>query len=288
MLLRHDEKPFNDFREKALWRTSLTTAEGLKEKLHHPLLEVTGINAWAIMLDTLHTLDLGVCSHLYGNLLAELQEQRPESREKALQQLNLEIASIYTELGVPAGQRIKVLYQSDIRGKKAEEFPCLKHVKGRRIRHFAQVATVLAERYNTTRAGEHRLKACQAMERVCNILDLRVVVWDAVTKQDFEKQVKTFGLHYGWLAKNAMQNREFKYSIVQKHHLFCHLPEMAKSLTPRHFWCYGSESFMGLSVKLASSCVYGTPGYKVPERMITKYRCAQSLVCRKLVQLEDD
>ena len=81
-----------------------------------------------------------------------------------------------------------------------------------------------------------------------------------------KNEISSFLVNYGWLAKNAMKEKKLNYSVAQKHHLLAHLPEMAKGLAPRHYWCYGSKSFMGLCVRLAASCAYGTPGYKAPGR----------------------
>ena len=78
------------------------------------------------------------------------------------------------------------------------------------------------------------------------------------------------------------------WSIVQKHHVTCHLPDQAKWVNPRYVWTYGSESFMGNMVKLASACLHGTQAKGVPAKMIGKWRFFWHLLVCRLVDLEED
>jgi hypothetical protein len=58
-----------------------------------------------------------------------------------LHQVNRQIVEAYKKCGIPASQRLKRLNLSDVCAG-GDEYPVLKHCKGRRIRHFSKVAIV--------------------------------------------------------------------------------------------------------------------------------------------------
>ena len=140
---------WNDFRQDAGWRSTTLTPGQLQARLEHPLFTVPGINAQALKLDVLHVLDLGVSCHAVGNLLWEIiDESKPGSRDSNMSCLNAEIQEIYQELGISSGTSLPNLkWKSDL-ASGGQEYPCLKHQKGRRIKHFMPVAVELARRYS--------------------------------------------------------------------------------------------------------------------------------------------
>lgn len=78
------EIPWNDFRSSADWRNNLVSPEEMMSAFHHKLFSVPGVNPLAISIDCLHTLDLGVSSHIVSNLLWELLEKMPQNRNTAM------------------------------------------------------------------------------------------------------------------------------------------------------------------------------------------------------------
>ena len=143
------EDCWNDFHQEAGWRRTTLSPGQLEARLEHPLFQVQGVNAQALKLDVLHVLDLGVSCHVVGNLLWEIiEDSKPGSRNSNMSCLNAEIQEIYQELGIPSGTRLPNLkWKSDL-ATGANDYPCLKHQKGRRIRHFMPVAVELARRYS--------------------------------------------------------------------------------------------------------------------------------------------
>ena len=103
-------------------------------------------------LGLLHLVDLGVASHISGSFLAALVNGMGMGRVKALVELNKMIATEYQHLGIQSGNRLPRPNVSDI---FTDDFPCLRHVKGRRIRKFAPVATKLAAKLAPNVRGKH-------------------------------------------------------------------------------------------------------------------------------------
>ena len=139
--------------------------------------------------------DLGVASYIYGNLLAALMNSMGMGRVKALVGLNKMIATKYQHLGIQSGNRLPRLNVSDI---FTDDFPCLRHVKGRRVRKFALVATKLAASLATNVRGKriHALRKC--MEEVCSLCDRKQFVWNAEAGQEFADTCEALLAHYSW------------------------------------------------------------------------------------------
>lgn len=122
-----------------------------------------GLNPLAIALDTLHTWDLGISCHLLGSLLWDLLEDTGHgNRDERWKAIYEEIGLLYDEMDVAASQRIGRLKWKDI-AKSTSVFPSLKHVKGRRVRHFVPVCLRLAERYR---------EACLRYVKLCFVVPI--------------------------------------------------------------------------------------------------------------------
>lgn len=259
-------------------------------EVEHPLMRVNGISASTIRLDLLHLIDLGIAAHLYGNLLWDLLEDHTEggSRQQKLAVLNSWIAEAYKSCNIPSGQRLPRLNLSDICGG-GEEYPVLKHQKGRRIRYFSAVAVDMASKHMGTTWAQKRLQAVKAMHSIYALADLPATTYTAIEFQKFKKCCESFLGAYGWLAKSAMKHKLCRYSITQKHHMFaCRYIEQCKLLTPRMTWCYGPESYMSLMIHIGAASVRGTSPPKVPGKVLEKFRFSLHLLLAGLLDLSGE
>ena len=282
-LLRTD-MPWNDFRSTALWRKSLLTPEELMAAFNHKIFTVSGVNPLALCLDTLHTLDLGVSCHIVGNLLWELIEEMPYNRDISMRKMNEKIQKTYESEGIPAMDRLHAISHSDLR-KKAEEYPILKHQKGARVRKFIPVACRLAgEKRDDSDHGKHRHELLLALKEMYELLGKEGFKWQTQEHAKFQAACEKCMKHYQWLAKEAVSKKEFLWSVVQKHHMSQHLVEQSKFIAPKHFHTYGSEGFMKTMKKLAGACLNGTPGHKVPQALLVKYRFFWHLMLSGLIE----
>ena len=267
--------PFTDFRKDALWKATLRSWHETPPNEAHPLYQVPGVSFWSLKMDLLHLVDLGVASHVYGNLFALLDQKTGKGKKAGVVELNRWVAAKYQELGVRAGDRIPRLNTSDI---YTDDFPCLRHVKGRRVRKFAPVATLLAKGLATSEKGQHIHLLCQLLEEAYDFCDRKEYVWPDKIGKAFEEKVNALLAHYGWLAKDSMKSGNSLWSIVQKHHLMAHYPAQCRYLAPRACWAYGGESFMSLLVAVAAASVKSTPAWMLPGKVLNKFGFAFHLV----------
>ena len=69
-----DEIPVFDFRTTAKWRKTCCTYEDMVVMYNHPVFKAPGLNCKAIFFDVMHTVDLGVSTHVAGSGLWQATE----------------------------------------------------------------------------------------------------------------------------------------------------------------------------------------------------------------------
>ena len=203
-------------RTEAAWRATQEMPE-----VEQPLMTVSGVTPDTIKLDLLHLVDLGIAAHLYGNLIWDLLEDHTggSSRQSKLAVVNNQVANAYKSCQMPAGKRLQRLHLSDICAG-GDDYPMLRHCKGRRIRYFRTVAIELASHHTGTASGPKRMQAVKAMDAVYALADLPTSSYSAAEFLKFKKVCESLLGNYGWLAKQAMKQKLCRYSITQKHHMF--------------------------------------------------------------------
>ena len=231
-------------------------------------------------LDTPPVIELVTCKE--GMTTACANEEKSGST-----QLNKKITKHYDKLNVEAQKRIRALSLSDL-CDSSEHYPCLKHQKAARIRHFARVAESLAEEHSVpgNKASQHRLAVAKTLTGLHQLLECKWQDWPK-KHQVFVREVENMMHHYSWLAADAMVSGKHLWSLVQKSHLILHLASQS-SMQPRLSWTYGSESFMGSMVQMAASCTSGTPGHKVPGKVCQKFRLLFHLYMKGYIVMEEE
>ena len=285
--------PFNDFSLTALWRDAIrTTVQHRSDPItKHLVLEIPGVVFEMFHLDVLHCLDLGVAVHVYGNLFWDLRsDQIPGNRAKALADLNKDIQHFYKLLKIPAGKWIPYLSYNHFH-TQSHSYPELRHVKAARVRAFAPVAVKLAEKYQTdARHTKHRLQLCIWLDRLYQCINKPDVRMDSNTLSVFKKSIDNLLAHYQFLANWSMNTpgKEFRYSLVTKHHYSQHFYEQARFLAPRMTWTYPGESFMGLLGALCQACSRGRPAHSLSSAINLKFGMTKHLELAGIINSDSD
>ena len=125
-------------------------------------------------------------------------------------------ARIYDSLNIPAKDRLGNVKWKDL-AKSNEEFPILKHVKGRRVRHFIPVVCELARRKEDRAKPEtrHVLKSLQALSGAYDVIGGSGVRFTALEKQRYRKAIEDCLRHYQWCGKHAFNEGKLLFSMVQ-------------------------------------------------------------------------
>ena len=152
-----------------------------------------------------------------------------------------------------AGKRMKSLKLTDVQAK-AEDYPCLRHVKGAKVRAFAPICQALCNLYKESRAEKHGLAMVVSLNNLYKMLDMPWAQWSEKVGIAWLQEINKMMSHYSFLAGKAMTDGLHLYSLTQKHHVLLHQGEQARWLHPKTTWCYGSESFMAIAKQMGASC----------------------------------
>eukprot|EP00959_Pyramimonas_sp_CCMP1952_P262447 5487468-Pyramimonas_sp.AAC.2 len=79
-------------------------------------------------------------------------------------------------------------------------------------------------------------------------------------------------LLYSALAAKAMKDGKYKYSVVNKHHMFWHLAQGATWMNPRFQHCFMAEDFMRIVVKVAFAALMGSPTLSLSAKGVDRWR----------------
>lgn len=193
----------------------------------------------------------------------------------------------HDKLNVEAAKRLKHLSLSDL-ADTAQQYPGLQHCKAAKIRWFTPVAVQLAKEFNSHKAGKRREAVVKGLDKVYSLLAADWKKWNRPAFQAFHKTIEDFMAHYRWLASNALKEGLHLWSLVQKSHMLLHSAEQSQFLHPALAWTYGSESFMGWIVQIASSCTSGTGPVKLPLKVLPKFRLVFHLYLKNCMSIEED
>jgi hypothetical protein len=275
------DRPWNDFRPQAAWRSGSRTAEENRASCpsKHPLMSIPGVVFETIRLDSMHLLELGVTQHVLANVLADIvYDHLPGTKDANAKIMNAAITELYRDLGITSDRRVPELLPQNFCAKRTE-YPCLKAVKAREARYLTPVVQKLAERYVSDDVySKQRLACVSKLSEMYEIIDAHLLYTPAAALKALEASTLHFLLHYSWLAKNSMQRNLNRWNVIPKHHYLVHLAQQAAYQSPRACWAYGGESTVGTIAALGQACSAGTSSAKLSKPLMAKYCIAMHLL----------
>ena len=251
---------FADCSRGAPWRATRKTHESYSADLTASgkqlpvLLRCTkGLRLECIMIDVLHTVDLGFAAHVIGNVFNECLIARvfggrniPEN----LAHLNAELTRWYAANKVTT-KLDGALTLERIRSN-TNPWPKLKS-KAAAGRHLAPFAHHLAVTY----LGDRRIHAiCQLLCEFYRLLDSQGMFLDANARARFPLIGQRMCGLFAQLSAEAVANGHRRWKMTPKVHLTLHLCEwQAPSVgNPKSFWVYADEDLVGTMIEVAESC----------------------------------
>ena len=136
-----------------------------------PLLRCSGFSLWVcVVIDWLHTVDLGVLQDFLGNALWEVAEREPHSNQEGrIQALWIKIKELYQETRVPCNRRLPRLNIQDFR-PHASESPKLRCL-GAIARTLAPIVCVLLGPYQDNHEDMVMHTIAHAASLFCQLQD---------------------------------------------------------------------------------------------------------------------
>jgi hypothetical protein len=262
---------WTNFSPGAEWRNTLWTHETyvahlLAQGLPIPILLslATGLRLESIMIDVLHTIDLGVAAHIIGNILFIFGVMRAVFG-----------GSTYVERIARVSEALTAWYKrtkcsSRIQGaltleriRPTGQWPKLK-AKAAACRHMARFALWIVETYGTLDDGLI-LHVIGLLVSFYDILESESQFLSESAKATLPKIGQRLAHAYGQLAKRALDAGQRLWKLSPKLHLAEHLLETQalSSGNPRWYWTYPDEDLVGLMIDIAEGCHANTMPFSV-------------------------
>lgn len=251
---------WTNFSATAGWRDSrrdhqkFCTMLEAKGKPMPEVFRVRGFKMEFVMIDILHTVDLGVASHVVANIFLEVMRLGcwGATHKVQLEGLTKDMQEWYK-----AQKNI-----SRLQGRLTIErlrttggWPKLK-AKAAATRHLTRYALVLAQRHDSGSVHDRqRLAVAQLLVSFYDVLDQNGMFLSPTAKEALPKIGSRLCIIYEKLSRESLEAGRMMWKLVPKFHLFLHLCEWQSQSfgNPRFWWCYADEDLVGHVVEVASS-----------------------------------
>ena len=257
------ELVFSRFGPDAGWRSTRWTHETYIEYLRAAglaipalLIAIVGFRLECVMIDTLHTVDQGVASHIVANVIWLVVVQRKKlggtTQESQIAAVNEHLRRWYQSAKRGTNKiQGKVTVQ---RVRTSGGWPKLK-AKAAARRHLAAYALHLMTSHGNP-ADRKELAVCQLLVRFYEILDNESMYLSPAANRELVKVGSQLCILYTSLAADAAHNGSKMWKCTPKRNLFAHLCEWqaGEAGNPRFCWPQADEDLDGLLVEVAESC----------------------------------
>ena len=245
---------WTDLTPTAGWRATRWDHDGYIAHLQHagkaiPILlsHVLGMRLECVMIDVLHTVDLGIASHIIANILWILVVNRcilgGSTIAESIARLNSHLDAWYKRTKATTKVQGKLTPE---RLRASKGWPKLK-AKAAGTRHMAQyVLELLSEHCGESEYDRRMLAIIQLLQRFYDILNGESMF----LRDHIKAEMKTIGLRigvfYSWLADQATSSKQKLWKMSPKLHLFVHLCEWQAGEwgNPRYYWTYADEDLV--------------------------------------------
>ena len=222
----------------------------------------------------MHTLDLGMTAYFLGGVLKILVMMGSGGTQASrLFSIVERIGAIYDELNIDARfSEITI----DMFGGRDQTFPCL---KGKAIEN-KRLVPVLAKLWSEMRStssdeiDQHIARAFQHLQGMYAVYDSGGIFLSSSAAAALRDEGQKFSLHYNYCANHYIDIGHLVFNVPIKMHVLQHILEEATFLSPRATACYRFEDMVGRLVKVAGSCVNGTPMKLIGPKVVENYRVA--------------
>ena len=271
---------YNNFSGDARWKGKLFNyTEWLSihnGSVPHPIFQVLGVTHYCIEPDELHIVYMGTAQYMLGSVLWLLvfDVLTDDCYENMSKVWNV-IAEAYKSDRAIAQYSSLTIRQFCVEDKHDKHFPKLKG-KGAEVKHV--VGPILqAWKELVPNTCEQKQEISDLLQTQLDIQSLLhdysdLLLLPSSVSEKLRTLVDNLSLRYQRLAARAETEGKLLWSQPTKFHWLWHLAERSQYMNPRRGNCMMDEDFVGRIKDIAAACADGTTLYKVPAKMIAKYR----------------
>ena len=137
---------------------------------------------------------------------------------------------------------------------------------------------ILLELNDGSSHHRHRIRACKSLCDLFAIVRKNDSFLSEGVAKELEDSIELFLVHNNWLLERSLEEGDLLYCHSTKAHMMSHIGDLAKYQSPRAFWTYTWESFIGHVVQSAKSCLAGTPMQGVGKKILENYMLVLQIV----------
>ena len=201
------------------------------------------------MIDVLHCVDLGIASHIVGNIIW-IVCQKYVYASTILAGIK-KIDEILTQW--QKDNKVQNKFKGHLtpgRVRTTKIWPKLKS-KAAPMHPIAKFALMLAEEH----LDNNVILIASLLVKFYVLLDENGLFLNDFAKKDIRKVGSKLCCTYAKLAANAVAKGERLWKATPKLHMFQHLCEWEIDMgNPRFVWCYADEDLVGQMIKVGESC----------------------------------
>ena len=276
--------PIIEVGPEAKWRSSVYSfAEGCAiQPSTHPIMGLIGASRYHFMGDLMHTGALGVCSYFAGSVLHELVNDdricAGGSRSERLDYIWSRIQHFYSLYDIPS--RFTYLPMNVFMASDGG-FPRLKGKAADIQWLLVPIHEILLELDDGSSHHRHRIRACKSLCDLFAIVRKNDSFLSEGDAKELEDSIELFLVHNNWLLERSLEESNLLYCHSTKAHMLSHIGELAKYQSPRAFWTYTWESFIGHVVQSAKSCLAGTPMQGVGKKILENFMLVLQIIATR-------
>eukprot|EP00959_Pyramimonas_sp_CCMP1952_P373835 7829102-Pyramimonas_sp.AAC.1 len=208
----------------------------------------------SVCIDVLRAVDLGVTSHVIGNVLLEVMSSGVWGGNRSTQLQTLEgiLKTWYSKNKTAC--RIQG-HLTAARFKSANDWPKFKG-KAASNRHIVPFIVEVAQEHNSgSMHDRRRLAVCQLLHRYYTIIAEEPRFMSQAAQREISLLCNQLLNIYKCLSREALDDSRRGWKLSPKFHLFQHSCEtQCKWMNPRFTWAYADEDLQGLIKPIAVSC----------------------------------
>lgn len=241
------------------WRSTMRSHEQYVAKLladGEPLpavFKIKTLRLEGVMGDVLHALDLGVTSHVVGNVMITVMRKGHWGANQTLQAAGLDEHLKTWYKGHKHVYKIegKITYA---RVKASNDWPKFKG-KAAATRHLAHYAVDLAREFSDGSEHDQKCVAVAAgLARMYTIMAEQPRFLSRSAKVELSRLSVAFMDVYSQLAGAAVEAKQRMWKMYPKFHILQHICEHQSWFNPRMIWTYGDEDLQHIVKEVALSC----------------------------------
>ena len=201
------------------------------------------------MVNVLHCVDLGIASHIIGNIfwILSLRHVFAPNIKESIKVLDEKLTQWQKDNKIVNRYKGRLTHE---RIRTSKDWPKLKS-KGAPMHPVARFALSLAQEH----LDADVILVIDLLVQFYSVLSANELFLSDAAKQEIQRIGSKLCRTYAKLASEAVASRHKLWKATPKLHLFLHLCEWDVEYgNPRFFWCYPDEDLVGQMIKAGESC----------------------------------